>query len=157
MNVRALFAGATILAVVAFAFPAYASKRIPPSTIQELSTAWVGWADTLHYFRLELKADGTGLCALHERIRSGSRLYEITKWTLKEYDIEITLKPIDPDAWPVTMKGKAISSALRLELGDGRRNGWRAKCTLEPERVIEAAMESAKRRMRDHGGSEAGK
>lgn len=123
----------------------------------ELSTAWVGWADASHYFRLELKADGTGLCALYERIRSSSRLYEVTKWTLKDYDIEITLKPIDADAWPVTMKGTAVWSSLRLELGDGRKNGWRAKSTFERESVIESAMESAKRRMQDYSKAEVTK
>lgn len=151
INIRA-FVKVTVAVLWAFGFVilAHASTRIPPSTMPELSGAWVGWADTMHYFRLELKADGTGLCALYLRSNSKSRLFEVTKWTLKDYDIEITLKPIDSDAWPVTMKGTAISSALRLQLGDGRKDGWRAKTTFERERVIESAMENAKRRMQGY-------
>jgi hypothetical protein len=155
MNIRAFTKVAVaVFSVFGIVYLAHASKRIPPSSMPELSAAWVGWADSMHYFRLELKADGTGICALYQRSRSDSRLYQVTKWTLKDYDIEITLKPIDADAWPVTMKGTAISSALRLQLGDGRKNGWRAKTTFERESVIESAMESAKRRMQDFSKSE---
>jgi hypothetical protein len=142
-----------LVTVVLFAFPADARKRIPPSSMPELSTVWVGWADVLHYFRLELHSDGTGLCAIYERPRSSSRLYEITKWTLQGYNIEMMLKAIDDDAPPVTMKGTAVSSYLQLQLGDGRRKGWRAKATFEREQVIESAMESAKRRMEAYSKS----
>ena len=158
MNIRSFIKVAVaVFAVVGVVFFAHASKRIPPSSMPELADAWVGWADSMHYFRLELKTDGTGLCALYQRSRRNSRLYHVTKWTLKDYDIEITLKPIDTDAWPVTMKGTAISSALRLELGDRRKNGWRAKATFERESVIESAMESAQRRMQDFSKSEVTK
>jgi hypothetical protein len=90
------------------------------------------------------------LCSVYEHLRSSSRLYEVTKWTLKGYDIELTLKPIDADAWPVTMKGKARLTALYLKLGDGRKNGWRVDATCKQEKFIESAMESAKTRMQDY-------
>lgn len=139
----------SVAVIAMFALLAHAWTRVRQPTVSELSTVWVGWADSLHYFRLQLAEDGTGLCGFYERIRSSSRLYEITKWTLKGYDIEIVLKPIDPDAWPVTMKGTATPSSLHIQFGDGRKNGWRAKGTLEQERFIESAMESAKKRMLD--------
>jgi hypothetical protein len=129
---------------------AYANTKVREPNTPELSTVWVGWADSMHYFRIQLAADGTGLCSFYERSRSSSRLYEVTKWTLKGYDIELTLKPIDADAWPVTMKGTATPSRLYLKLGDGRKNGWRAEATFEHEKFIESAMESAKKRMLDY-------
>jgi|ERR1041384_786942 hypothetical protein len=142
------------LVVIGVAFLAYATRPVRQPTVGELSTVWVGWADTMHYFRLQLAADGTGLCGFYERIDNSSSLHEITKWTLKGYDIEIILKPIDTNAWPVTMKGTATPGTLYLELGDGRKNGWRAKGTFEHERFIESAMESAKKRMQDYRKSE---
>ncbi len=138
------------IALAAVAVPAYGHKRLPQPTASELATVWVGWADPLHYFRLQLTEDGTGLCGLYESIRSSTRLYEVTEWTLDGYDIEVTLEPIDPDAWPVTMKGTATRQWLYLKLGDGRRHGWRTKATLEPESLIESAMGSAKKRMQDY-------
>jgi hypothetical protein len=139
-----------ILAVVGAAFFAYATTRVRQPTGPELSTVWVGWADSSHYFRLQLLEDGTGLFSLYERSRSASRLYEITKWTLKGYDIEIISRPIDPDAWPVTMKGTANPMFLHLKLGDGRKSGWRAQAMFERESFIESAMDSAKKRMQDY-------
>ncbi len=138
------------LAVICVAIFAYATTRVRQPTALELSNVWVGWADSSHYFRLQLLEDGTGLCSLYERSRSASRLYEITKWTLKGYDIEILFRPIDPDAWPVTMKGTANPMFLHLKLGDGRKSGWRAQAMFERESFIESAMGSAKKRMQDY-------
>jgi hypothetical protein len=139
-----------MLAVLAVAFPGCATTHVPKPTVPELSTVWVGWADPSHFFRLRLSEDGTGLCSLYVRSRSASRLYEITKWTLKDYNVEIALKPIDADAWPVTIKGTANSIFLHLKFSDGRKDGWRAQAMFEHEAFIESAMESAKKRMQDY-------
>src|SRR5262245_43244604 len=136
-------------AVIGIAFFAYATTRVRQPTASELSTVWVGWADSSHYFRLQLAEDGTGLCGFYERSRSSSRLYEVTKWTLKHYDIEIILKPVDPGAWTVTMKGIATPSSLHLKVGDGRKNGWRTEGRFEKESFIQSAMDSPKKRMLD--------
>ena len=151
MQYRRFFIAVVVIGV---AFLAYSTTRVRQPTVAELSTVWVGWADQSHYFRLQLSEDGTGLCSLYERSRSASRLYETTKWTLKGYDIEIVLRPIDPDAWPVTMKGTANAMFLHLKLGDGRKSGWRAQAMFERESFIESAMESAKTRMHDFTKSE---
>jgi hypothetical protein len=138
------------LAVIGVAFLAFATTPKRQPTARELSTVWVGWADTRRYIRLQLTEDGSGLCGFYESSEKSSSLHDVTKWTLKGYDIEIILKPIDSNAWPFTMKGKAYPSNLYLELGDGRKNGWRAKGTFEHESFIESAMESAKKRMNDY-------
>jgi hypothetical protein len=137
-----------ILGVVAVTVFAYASQRVRQPTVSELSTVWVGWADSLHYFRLQLAENGTGLCGFYERITSGPRLYEVTKWTLKGYDIELTLKPIDPDAWELKMKGKATPGDLYLDLSDGRKDGWRSKANLQHESMIESEIRT--RRLHSH-------
>jgi hypothetical protein len=135
---------------VAVAFFAYASKRVRPPTASETATVWVGWADSLHYFRLELAENGTGLCGFYERIGPSPRLYQVTKWTLKGYDIELTLKPIDSDAWQLAMKGTATPGDLYLKLSDGRKNGWRAEAHLQHETLIESVTDSTKKRMNDY-------
>lgn len=142
-----------VIAVLGLTLLAYATKRVRQPTMSEISTVWVGWADSLHYFRLHLAENGTGLCGFYERITSSPRLYQVTKWTLKGYDIELTLKPIDPDAWAITMKGRATSSELFLNLGDGRKNGWRAEARLQHESMIDSVVESTKKRMHDYGKS----
>ena len=92
--------------VIAVALCAYATKRVRQPVAPELSTTWVGWADKLHYFRLQLAENGTGLCGFYEQVSPSPRLYRVTKWTLKDYDIELTLKPIDSDAWQLTMRAR---------------------------------------------------
>jgi hypothetical protein len=147
MKIRRLLVAVAVLCV---AFIAYGTTRVRQPTASELSTVWVGWVDSLHYFRIQLSEDGTGLCGFYSRVISGSRLYEVTKWTLKGYDIELTLKPVDADAWPMTMKGTATPGSMHLKVSDGRKRGWRAEGTLEKESFVESAMESAKKRMQDH-------
>jgi len=139
-----------IFALLGAAFLAYATTKPRPPTVPELSSDWVAWADASHYFRLQLLEDGTGLCSLYERSRSSSCLYEITKWTLKGSDVEIVVKPIDAEAWPVTIKGTANPLFMHLKLSDGRKDGWRAQAMFERETFIESAMQNAKERMQDY-------
>jgi len=140
----------TSLGVLAVALFAYATTYVRQPTVSELSTAWVGWADSLGYFRVQLSENGTGLCGFYERSTSGPRLYEVTKWTLKDLDIELTLKPIDPDAWALTMKGNATPGELFLILGDARKKGWGVKAYFRHESMIDSMAESTKKRMRDY-------
>src|SRR5688572_25237698 len=104
----------TILATISITVVACATTRIRQPTAAELSTVWVSWVDSVGYYRLQMTEDGKGLCSVYERYRADSRLYEISKWTLKGYDIEITLKPIDLDAEMITLKGSANPGSLRL-------------------------------------------
>lgn len=119
-------------------------------TASELSTVWVGWFDSLHYYRVQLSEDGTGLCGFYSPLISKSRLYEVTEWRLKGNEIEITLRPIDADAWAMNMKGTATPSRLYIKVSDGRKNGWRIEGLLEKESFIESATESTKKRMQGH-------
>jgi hypothetical protein len=138
-----------IIALVGAVFLAYATTKPRQATVSELSTTWVAWA-SMSYLRIELREDGTGLCGFHDRTGDNTpKLHEITKWPLKDYNIEITLKPIDA-GWQMSMSGTATPTQLHLKLGDGRKNGWRSEATLEHEKVIESIVESTKKRMQDY-------
>jgi hypothetical protein len=142
--------------IVATAFFAYATTKPRHATVSELSTTWVAWTGG-EYFRIELKEDGTGLCGFYDLSQVSPKLHEITKWTLKGYDIEMALKPIDADAWQMTMKGIATPTRLNLKLGDGRKNGWRSEATFEHEKEMESMIENTKKRMQDYRKQEGAK
>jgi hypothetical protein len=144
---RFIYVAVVACACIGLSTVALARKRPPPAKPEDIVGVWVGWADELHYYRLELASGGTGLCGFIEIPRQEARLYQVSRWVLDGYDIDITLKPIDQEAWPTTMRGTAISSTLQLQVGDGRKNGWRAKPILKREGFIESVMESAKKRM----------
>ena len=146
----------TIFALLSAALLAYATTKPRQATVPELSTSWVGWAGS-EYFRIELREAGTGLCGFYERARSSPQLHEVTKWTLKDYNIEMTLKPIDAHAWQMTMSGIATPTRLNLKLGDGRKNGWRSEATFEHEKEMESMIENTKKRMHDYRKQEGTK
>jgi hypothetical protein len=136
-------------AMVALASFAHAWIRVQEPTVSQLSTVWVGWATPIHYFRLQLVGDGGGLCCSYDKFTRKAYLYSVVNWTLHHYDLALTLKPIDAEAGPLTMKGMATAGSLELELGDGHKNGWRAKTHFYEERSIEFVMGVTKKRMQD--------
>jgi hypothetical protein len=138
------------IACIGLATIAFASKRVPAARPDQLAGVWVGWADDLHYFRLELSTNGTGLCGFIEVPHTNAWLCRISVWTLKGYDMALTLKPIDREAWGMTMKGNATASHLQLKVSDDRFNGWRSDLVLRRETFIEGVTESTKQRMKSH-------
>lgn len=143
--------------VAAFVLLAHATIPTKPPTIAELSTVWVGWANPIHYLRLDLFVDGSGLFCFYDRFTHRADLYAVTSWKLKGYDLTFALTPVDLDADPLTLKGTAAGGSLKLEVGDGRKHGYRAKCSLEEEQSIESVMRIAKQRMQVYRKGAEGK
>ena len=119
---------------------------MPEPKIEDISDTWIGPCENdLYYFRLTLERDGTGLCS-KAWTDQPAQLYKVTKWTLKEYDIEIELTPIDSEAEQIWLKGTADGWHLNLEFG-GMKNDWKRKLMLSRESSLIERMERVKKRM----------
>jgi hypothetical protein len=66
---------------------------------------WVGFEEgQLTFTRLDLRANSTGYCA---RISAGSRaeVYRVRKWSIRDWNLQIDLMPISPNAESIYLKG----------------------------------------------------
>jgi hypothetical protein len=143
------------LGVMTVAVIAYAKKIEPPATIDKVAGAWIGFnSDDVYYYRLILNTNGTGMCA-NTFVRNPAELYRVTKWTLEDYAIDITLEPVDSDAEPIWMKGTTTGGHLNLEIG-GKNNEWTRKLKLYRETEVLANYERVKARMEKAGQPPAG-
>lgn len=144
MNRRHLMVAAgVIFAVVCLV---YARSMAPHPTVDKIADTWVGFnEDDLSYFRLTLGTNGTGLCS-STFVREPAVLYRVTQWTLRGYDIEIMLQPIDAAAEPIWMKGSTAGWHLDLQIG-GKTLKWKRKLKLYRESDVQAAHTRVKERM----------
>ena len=125
----------------------FARSPIDPPKIEELTDTWIGYTnDDLNFYRVTLRKDGTGLCAF-VFVREPAQLYEITKWTIKGLDIKFTLKPIDADAEPIYMHGRADGWQLYLTVGG---EGWARDLKLRRQSDVESALKRVTERMSKH-------
>ena len=137
------------VAIIAIPSPAFA-KKIREPTVSDLASSWVGWADSLHYLRIQLSTNGTGLCCLYwNGSPPASYLHRITRWDIRGYNLSLTLDPIDSAAWKILLSGKATPGRLTLQISDGRVLGWRGNVILRREEEIEDAARTAKQRMNE--------
>jgi hypothetical protein len=109
------------------------SKRVPPVKLEQLACVWVGGelGDSLQYYRLELRTDGTGLLTVQQLPDSPTWAYRVTQTSLKQYTISFALAPVDLEAEPIFLRGTALPGRLRLEVG-GTTLDWKRKIELEP-------------------------
>ena len=131
--------------LIAFALAAH-EKIVPPPQIDKVADTWVGFtSDDVKYFRLTLNKMEPGMCA-YTFVREPAELYRVTKWTLDDYAIDITLEPVDPNAEPIWMKGTTTGWHLNLEIG-GKKLKWQRKLKLYRETDVLNAHERVKARM----------
>lgn len=90
-----------------------------PHTVEEVAGVYIGQMNDgpETYCRLELRTDGTGLCAWSSDWRTIPRLYEATDWRLDKWNIRINLRQVDTRAasQPIELCGRAYGSSLKLE------------------------------------------
>jgi hypothetical protein len=119
----------------------FADQPAEPPEPKALVDTYVGYVlDELHFFRLELKADGTGLLvsvANPDTIyyKYGPTVFRISKWRLTGFDFSIEGTPVKPKPWRMTMTGKVESGrVLRFRMfEDGKET---ALGTLSPEKRL---------------------
>ena len=131
MRRKGLMAG-LVAVVSAGSILSAGNKRVPPTTLDKLASVWVGTepGDTLEYYRLELRPDGTGLLTLQELPDRPAWAYRVTQASLKGYAISFTLAAVDTAAEPVSLRGTATSGGLSLEVS-GTNLDWKRKIELE--------------------------
>jgi hypothetical protein len=103
------------------------------------------------YYRLELRADGTGLLTLLELPDHPAWAYRVTQTQLKDYAISFTLVPVDSDAEPVFLRGTAIWGRLSLEVG-GMQLDWKHRIELERYEHFMARLNAVTERAKAYWG-----
>lgn len=110
----------------------WAKRAKPPSTDQVVGT-WFGFdSGTVEFLRADFDPDGTGYVAVSYLRDFPVCLYRIDSWRLDEWNVEVTLHPVDQKAEPIILRKLKYSySALELDL---RGKGWQRDVTLFRER-----------------------
>jgi hypothetical protein len=144
---------ACICSIILLAGSSLADRPAKPPAAKDLVGAYVGYSDHDDFYRLDLRSDHTGYLAevsppssiLHQY---GVSTYRLTQWTLKRFDLVISLTPVDSKSEGIFLKGRADASLLRLEVG-GTNGEWKRKVVLYSEqemRVSNAETRAAIRR-----------
>jgi hypothetical protein len=125
-----------------------ACGMIPP-TPDRLVGVWSGFdSGDLVFYRLDLRRDFTGYLAsvspegssLHEY---GVDVYEITRWSLKDFSLSIQLHPATTNAEDIYAVGEYGGVPLELEVG-GTNGEWKRKVTLHWQSDWEASTRETK-------------
>lgn len=121
-----------VASIVVFLAYAAAQSRVRPPNPTSVIGNWIGYdQDRLVFARLELKPDGKGwFCTTF--VTNEARLYEVRKWIVRDFDLQIELVPRDKEAEPVYLKGVVEHPQLSLEIG-GVDVKWRRSLTLFSE------------------------
>jgi hypothetical protein len=111
-----------------------ASTRVkePEPTLVDLGRVWVGGtADgELEYFRLDLRPDGSGVFAVQYLPSHRAVAYRVTRTLLQRHEISFDIEPIDTDAEPVSIRGRATTTRLTLEV-KGVQHDWKRTVLLQ--------------------------
>lgn len=115
--------------------------------------AWHGHSDShVEFARLELSDDGTGLLAVSFVSNSPPRAYRITRWSQNRFSLETEIKPVEPDAEPVSIENVSFrGSSLELELVG---SGWPRKLTLLNEASVQERADRLRDRLKQLRGEE---
>lgn len=116
----------------ALTFSTSADTKVRPPTASHLVGAWVGYDENgLNFCRLELNADGTGFFAT-TFVDDPAELHLVQEWSVNEFDIKLTLAPVDDKREPIYLRGGAGWDRMKLEMG-GIRIGWKRELILVQE------------------------
>jgi hypothetical protein len=142
-----LVVAATILVVSATI--AVATSLVPLPTMKDLAQVWMG-GDRSHiwYSRLELNESGGGTLIIQYLPMYPPQAYRVTRTRLAQYDLELKVVPIDADAEPVYVRGKAYPGRLELKIG-GRSGKWESQVTFDTSVRIMTQIEALNRRASD--------
>ena len=138
----------TMTALLSFtSLSAAASKKAIPPTAQQLAGTWIGWEDdSMSFFRVDLKPDGTGYLASSFR-QEPAVLSRVTRWSIREWRVTMQTTPVDLHPNDVmSLTGEVIVRKLELNVVGGR-NAWRGHITLHRDDEAELARKSVDARM----------
>jgi len=99
----------------------------------------------LELLRLELDAQGVGLLTVQWLPGQPAQAYRVPRTSLKDYDIEFVVHPIDPDAAPMYLRGRATRGLLDLRAG-GKNPDWERRFVFEPLADLTARLDSVNQR-----------
>ena len=135
------------LLVIALAGSTSADKKVPPPTMSDLATVWVGGEVNgyLEYYRLELNQLGQGLLTVQSLPKQPADAYRVTATQLDAYSVKFTLQPIDAGAEPMYLRGSAISIRLNLEAGSTTLD-WKRQLRLDRYEDVVARLDAVNRR-----------
>jgi hypothetical protein len=127
--------------------PASASKKAIPPTAQQLAGVWIGWeADSMSFFRVDLRPDGTGYLASSFGEKPAV-LSRITRWSIREWRVAMQTTPVDLHPNDVmSLTGEVEWRKLQLNVVGGK-NVWRGELTLHRDDKTRLARESVDARM----------
>jgi hypothetical protein len=119
------------------------NKKAKPPKPEELVGAWIGFWEDGEFTRIELRADFTGFCGFVAPAEStthdyGVQVYRITRWTLDDRAVVMTLTPTESRQENAYLKGRVSGYALELEVG-GIDRKWKEKLFLNKESRIQAS------------------
>lgn len=134
------------LVALAMTTGAEASKPVKVPTLKDLATVWVGGSEfNAEYLRLDLTESGTGLLTIQYLRGNPARAYDVTGTTLQKYRVTFELRPAEPDAEPIYLRGEAIPGRLELEVG-GTSGEWKRPVVLAPLSVLMEQVEAVSKR-----------
>ena len=139
--------GLLALAFVVTTVSDAAEKRVPPPSLAQLGAVWVGGqlCSTLELLRLEIDEHGVGLLTVQWLPGKPAQAYRVSRTNLKDYDIEFVVQPIDPDAAPMHLRGRATRGLLDLQAG-GKNPDWERRFVFEPLADLTARLDSVNQR-----------
>lgn len=118
----------------------------PPVTEDGISDTWVGVTEeNLHYCRLQLASDGTGLCA-YGFLDDQPAVYAIRDWQLEDGRLKCNTQGLGGQTEPLLIWGAAHHEALlvRIRWGQGlplravlrRESKWERRAKLAKEKMV---------------------
>ena len=139
-----------ILAALSLSAEADAKKRARP-TMECLAGVWIGGSPVqLEFMRINLDSSGKGLLTLQYIPGQAAEAYSLTIESLDGYEIRFNVIPIDEDAEPIYLKGKAFCGDLHLEFGRAGEQGWSRSIILDRYSQFLERLEAVEKRAREY-------
>ena len=117
-----------------------------PPDQEDFIGVWHGYCtDRLAFGRLDLKKDGTGLLVISYLRSSPPSTYRVTKWSQRRFQLDVAIKPAEPEAEAITLKKVRYSwNALQIEL---HGSDWDREMTLFNETEFQGRADAVKKSM----------
>lgn len=142
-----------ILFAVGMMLASNATKLATPPLARELFGAWSGPSDGTEFLRMVLESNGKGYLTVSysPTPHKAPELYQIVRWTLEGWKLEVDVKSIDAGAEPIVLTNIKIGEKeIRIEMKDAAGSptiGWSRRITLYEEAAFEANVKNAKKRI----------
>jgi hypothetical protein len=75
--------------------------------------------------------------------------YEVTRTALEKYHVDFQLRPVDQLAEPIYMRGQAVATQMKLEVG-GTSLEWSRSIVLDPRSAVMARLKAVTERAEEY-------